>query len=112
MKVDLNKCEQQLQQKFKRVDEIAYFNQKKVLDGFVDCKISASDFAGSTGYGYDDRGRDKVAMLYAKVFGGESAIVSPLLTCGSHAIAAVLYGLLRPNDLLLSISGELFFPLP
>lgn len=108
MKIDLNACEKELAQKFERVDEIAYFNQKKVLDGFIECKVSATDFAGSTGYGYDDRGRDKLASLYAKVFGGQAAIVSPLITCGSHAIATVLYGLLRPADVLLSISGELY----
>ncbi len=108
MKVDLKKCEEELKSAFQKVDEIAYFNQKKVLNAFIDCRISASDFAGSTGYGYDDRGRDKLAKLYAKVFGGENAIVSPLITCGSHAISTVLYGLLRPKDILLSISGELY----
>lgn len=108
MKVDLKVCEEELKNQFDKVDEIAYFNQKKVLNAFIDCRISASDFAGSTGYGYDDRGRDNLAKLYAKVFGGESAIVSPLITCGSHAISTVLYGLLRPKDILLSISGELY----
>lgn len=108
MKVDIKKCEEMLKPQFALVDEIAYFNQQKVLNAFIECKISATDFAGSTGYGYDDRGRDKLYLLYAKVFGGESAICSPLITCGSHAISTVLYGLLRPNDLLLSISGELY----
>ena len=108
MKIDIKKCEEKLKTQFEKVDEIAYFNQKKVLNAFIDCKVSATDFAGTTGYGYDDRGRDKLAKLYSKVFGGESAIVSPLITCGSHAISTVLYGLLRPKDVILSISGELY----
>lgn len=100
--------EKELEEVFKRLDEIAYFNQKKVMKAFQDCKVSATYFAGTTGYGYDDVGRDNLAKLYAKVFGCEDALVSPLITCGSHAISLVLYGLLRPNDTLLSISGSLY----
>ena len=108
MKVDIKECESELQQKFSQVDEIAFYNQKKVLNAFMENKVSASDFAGTTGYGYDDRGRDKLAKLFATIFKTENAIVSPLITCGSHAISTVLYGLLRPNDVILSISGELY----
>lgn len=101
-------CENQLKQVFDRLDDVALFNQKKVLNAFKECKISATHFVGTTGYGYDDNGRDTLAKLYAKVFGAEDALVSPLITCGSHAISMVLYGLLRPNDILLSISGSLY----
>lgn len=101
-------CENQLKQVFERLDDVALFNQKKVLNAFKECKISATHFVGTTGYGYDDNGRDTLAKLYAKVFGAEDALVSPLITCGSHAISMVLYGLLRPNDTLLSISGSLY----
>lgn len=104
----LSKYEKNLERQFKKIDEIALFNQKKVLDSFADCKITTQCFAGTTGYGYDDQGRDKLASVFAKVFKTEKAIVSPLITCGSHAISIVLYGLLRPGDTILSISGQLY----
>ena len=78
------------------------------MNAFTNCKISNSAFAGTTGYGYDDVGREKLAKVYAEVFGTENAIVSPLITCGSHAISTVLFGLLRPGDLLLSATGALY----
>lgn len=101
-------CEKELENVFKRLDEIAYFNQKKVMSAFQEFKVATNFFAGTTGYGYDDMGRDNLAKIFARVFGGEDALVSPLITCGSHAISLVLYGLLRPNDTLLSISGGLY----
>ena len=101
-------CENELQETFKRLDEIAYHNQKKVMKAFQECRVATSYFAGTTGYGYDDIGRDNLAKIFANVFGTEDALVSPLITCGSHAISLVLYGLLRPNDTLLSISGSLY----
>ncbi len=104
----LEKLEKALQSQFDRVDKIALFNQNKVLNAFINNKITSQCFAGSTGYGYDDMGRDKLSKVYAEVFGTESGIVSPLITCGSHAISIVLFGLLRPNDLLLSATGELY----
>jgi len=106
--MNLEKIENSLKEQFKRVDEVAFYNQKKVLNAFINNRISSQCFAGSTGYGYDDMGRDNLAKLYADIFGTEKAIVSPLITCGSHAISTVLYGLLRPNDLLLSATGDLY----
>lgn len=106
--MELKDCEEKLQKQFDIVDDIAFFNQKKVLDAFVKNKVTSQCFAGTTGYGYDDVGRDTLAKVYADVFGGESAIVSPLITCGSHAITIVLFGLLRPNDILLSATGNLY----
>lgn len=104
----LIKCEEELKTQFTIVDEIAYYNQKKVLNAFIKNKVSTQCFAGTTGYGYDDVGRDTLAKLYADIFGTESAIVSPLMTCGSHAISTVLYGLLRPGDTILSATGSLY----
>lgn len=104
----IKEIEKKLAKQFEKIDDIAFFNQKKVLDAFAECKITTQCFAGTTGYGYDDQGRDKLAMLFSHVFKTEKAIVSPLITCGSHAISIVLYGLLRPNDTILSISGELY----
>ena len=106
--VTLKDVEKKLQNKFEKIDQIAFLNQKKVIQAFSDCKITSQCFAGTTGYGYDDQGRDKLALLYSKVFKTEKAIVSPLITCGSHAISIVLYGLLRPGDTMLSISGQLY----
>ena len=104
----IEKYEEELKEHFKRLEEISFFNQKKVLKAFQDNKVSSSYFAGTTGYGYGDVGRENLEKVYAQVFGTEDAIVSPLITCGSHAISLVLYGLLRPNDTLLSISGSLY----
>ena len=101
----LKKTEDKIKYKFDEIDEIAFKNQKKVLDAFIELKISDQCFKGTTGYGYDDVGRDNLAKLYAKVFNSEKAIVSPLLFCGTHAITTVLYGLLRRGDILLSVTG-------
>ena len=76
-----------------------------MINAFAEVRVTPQCFAGTTGYGYDDIGRDNLAKVYAKIFGGEAAIVSPILTCGTHAITTVLFGLLRKDDLMLSISG-------
>lgn len=101
----LQEAEDKLKDAFKRIEEIAFINQKKVIDAFNEFKVSSQCFYGSTGYGYNDIGRDTLAKIYAKVFGGESAIVSPLLTCGTHAITTVLFGLLGAGDTMLTITG-------
>lgn len=101
----LKQEEAKLKCQFERIDDIAFFNQKKVIDAFNNFRVTPQCFAGSTGYGYDDVGRDNLAKIFAEVFGGQAAIVSPLLTCGTHAITTVLYGLLRNGDVMLSISG-------
>lgn len=97
--------EAKLKTQFERIDEVAFHNQKKVIASFNKFRVTPQCFSGSTGYGYDDIGRDNLAKIYADVFGGESAIVSPLITCGTHAITTVLYGLLRRGDVMLAISG-------
>ena len=75
----IEQCENKLKNKFKIVDEVAYFNQSKVLDAFKEHRVALRHFNGTTGYGYDDEGRDCLGKLYATVFGAESGIVSPHL---------------------------------
>ncbi|WP_170007274.1 methionine gamma-lyase family protein [Bacillus fonticola] len=91
---------------FKRIDEIAYDNQARVLRAFQRAKVSEAHLAPSTGYGYDCLGRDGLEGVYADVFGAEAALVRPQLISGTHAIATALFGLLRPGDHFVSITGE------
>lgn len=104
-KLFIAQCEEKLKEKFKAVDETAYYNQVKVLKAFEECRVALRHFNGTTGYGYDDEGRDTLGMLYALSFGAEAGIVSPHLLSGTHALTVALFGLLRPNDTLLCISG-------
>lgn len=90
----------------KEVEKIAEFNSAKVLKAFQDNKVSESDFAITTGYGYNDLGRDKIDKIYAQIFQSEKAIVRTQFISGSHTISKTLFALLRPNDTLLSISGK------
>lgn len=101
----IESCERKLAEKFKKIDEIAYFNQSKVLDAFRDCGVAVRHFNGTTGYGYGDEGRDALGKLYAQVFGCEAGIVSPHLLSGTHALTVALFGLLRPDDTVLCITG-------
>lgn len=97
--------EPQLYGLFKQINDIAYFNQKKVLKAFQNNQVSMRHFANSSGYGYDDTARDTLCKLFADVFACEKALVSPLIASGTHALSICLFGILRPNDTLLSISG-------
>ena len=91
---------------FKIIDnDIALYNQKKVLNAFREHRVATRHFTGTTGYGYDDIGRDTLCNLFATVFGAESAIVSPNIVSGTHALTLALFGLLRPKDTLLCITG-------
>lgn len=101
----IESCEKKLESAFKRVDGVSYFNQVKVLKAFNKYNVATRHFNGSTGYGYGDEGRDCLGKLYAEVFGTEEGIVSPHLLSGTHALTVALFGLLRPNDTLLCISG-------
>ncbi len=101
----VKECEKELSAEFERLDDIALFNQKKVLDAFAKFGIQARHLAGTTGYGYDDIGRDALCALFAEILGGEKALVSPHIVSGTHALTLMLFGVLRPNDLLLSVSG-------
>ena len=101
----LAKCETELKDQFARLDDIALYNQKKVLDAYKNQAIQARHMFGTTGYGYDDIGRDTLCRLYADVFHAESAIVSPNIVSGTHALTLMLFGVLRPGDKLLAVSG-------
>ena len=94
-----------LQKQFKKVDEIALNNERKVLDAFNKHRIALRHFAPTTGYGFDDVARDTLNKLYATVFGCEDGIVSPLIASGTHALTIALFGLLRPGQTLLCATG-------
>ncbi|MBO0486336.1 aminotransferase class I/II-fold pyridoxal phosphate-dependent enzyme [Vagococcus fluvialis] len=87
------------------LQEIALTNQGKVLEAFRNNKLSESHFAPSTGYGYDDIGRDALESIYAEVFKTEAALVRPQIVSGTHAISTALFGVLRPGDELMYITG-------
>lgn len=101
-------CENSLATQFAVIDETAYNNQVKVLQAFRTHKIALRHFAPTTGYGYDDVGRDALCEVFADIFGAEKAIVSPLMVSGTHAITLMLFGLLRPGDTIISVSGEVY----
>lgn len=102
----VSECEKELQSIFQKIDEQEYQNSLKVLNAFKELNISESDFNGTTGYGYGDIGRDKIDKVFAQVLGSEDAIVRSQFISGTHALTVCLFGLLRPNDLLLSITGK------
>lgn len=91
---------------FKKLDNIALINQEKVIDAFKVNAVALRHFNGTSGYGSDDSGRDTLSRVVASVFGAESAIVSPSIASGTHAISLALFGVLRPGDLVLSVTGE------
>lgn len=99
-------CEQKVSDKFSSIDDIAEFNQLKVLDAFQINRISDIHFQWNTGYGYDDIGREGVENVYKTVFGTEDAIVRPIIVSGTHALTLMLTGLLKPGNELLSITGR------
>ena len=98
-------AEESLKDKFKEINEMCLANSKKVLNAFHNQNVLSSDFNGTTGYGYGDIGRDKIEKIYAEVFGAESALVRNQFVNGTHALTVALFGLLRPGDTLLSITG-------
>ncbi len=91
---------------FRRVDDIAERNTARVLDAMRDACVSEAHFNTTSGYAYDDIGRQKLDELYAKIFGAERALVRTQFVSGTHALATVLFGILRPGDTLVSLTGE------
>ena len=89
-----------------KVDDVVYFNSQKVLNAFIKEEVSENDFNITTGYGYADNGRDKIERIYADIFKCEDALVRNQFISGSHALTVCFFALLRPNDILLSISGK------
>lgn len=98
--------EERLQDRFKEFDEKAEYNQLKVIKAMQEARVSDVHFLASSGYGYNDLGRDTLEEVYAKVFNTEAALVRPQITCGTHALALALASNLRPGDELLSVSGK------
>ena len=96
--------EKNLKERFEEIDATAEYNQLKVIGAMQECKVSAECFNASSGYGYNDLGRDRLEEVYAAAFHTEAALVRPQITCGTHALA--LMSNLRPGDELLSISGK------
>ncbi len=90
---------------FKKIDEITEYNQLKVLSAFINNGVCEGHFAASTGYGYGDRGRETLDKIWAEVFGAEDALVRHNFTCGTHTLATALFGVLRPGDKMLSVTG-------
>ena len=98
--------EKNLKDRFEKIDEIAEYNQLKVIKAMQDNRVSAGCFNYASGYGYDDQGRDTLEKVYASIFHTESALVRPQITCGTHALALALAANLRPGDTLLSPVGK------
>ena len=101
-----NQAEADLVEIFKDIDDNAMKVSGKILSAFQELRVSSADFVDITGYGYSDPGRDKLEALYAKVFGAEDALVRPQLMSGTHALSVTLFGLLKPGETLVYISGE------
>ncbi len=100
------KIEEELKPRFQKMDEIAEYNQLKVLHAMQDNRVNESCFHYASGYGYNDQGRDTLEQVYASVFHTEAALVRPQITCGTHALALALSANLRPEDELLSPVGK------
>ncbi len=101
----IKESEQECVHKFKEIEEIELQNQLKVLNAFNENRVQSYHFIGSSGYGHNDIGKEKLCSLFASIFHTEAAIVSPLISCGTEAISQTLFGILRPNDTMLCISG-------
>ncbi len=102
----IKECEEQLKSKFEALENVALFNQEKVLKAFQNNRLALRHFTGTTGYGYGDEGRDTLNTVVAEIFKAEQAICSPNIVSGTHALSLCLYGVLRPGDKVLCISGE------
>ena len=98
--------EKELEPQFKKLDKLCEKNSKKVLEAFQECDLQEAHMNSSTGYGIDEPGRNKIEEIYAKVFKAEDALVRTQLISGTHALTVTLFGLLRPGDTMISISGE------
>lgn len=98
--------EESLQERFKEIDQVCEYNQLKVIKAMQKNKLSEAHFAATTGYGYNDLGREVLEKIYADVFGTEDALVRPQITCGTHALNVALSSCLRPGDELLSPVGK------
>lgn len=97
--------EKELKEQFERADEVSEYNQEKVLKAFQKNRVALRHFNPSTGYGYGDEGRFVLGDVFADCFGAEAGIVSPAMLSGTHALTVALFGVLRPGDSVLAVSG-------
>ena len=91
---------------FARIEKNTEYNQQKVLAAFIENRVSESHFTETTGYGYGDRGRETLDKVFASAFGAEAALVRHSFACGTHTLGVALFGLLRPGDTMLSVTGQ------
>lgn len=101
-----DEAEEKLKPLFADIEKTAFVNTARVLDAFRELRVSEALFAPTTGYGYDDRGRDTLEKIWARVFGTEAALVRHNIVNGTHALTIGLFGLLRPGDIMLSVTGR------
>ena len=107
MNKELNKkVDKKIEKYLKKIDELEAYNSKLVLDAFRKFQVSESDFQATTGYGYGDTGRDKIEKIFAYILDAEKALVRSQFISGTHALTTTFFGLLRPNDTLLAITGK------
>lgn len=105
--IELSKeTEKEIEPILKKTDDIAQYNQEKVLKAFIENRVSDSHFNHTTGYGYDDIGREVIDKIYASVFGTEDALVRHNIVNGTHALSIALFAVLRPGDTLLAVTGK------
>lgn len=104
----IKKSEKELEEEYKKIDKICEFNSNKVLNAFKKNKVSETHFSQTTGYGYGDIGRDTLENVYSDIFKSEDSLVRSQIISGSHALTVTLFGLLRPGDTMLSITGKLY----
>ncbi len=102
----IKNAEKEIEPVFKKYEDICEINERKVLQAFIDNKVSEAHLKGTTGYGYGDIGRDVIENIFAEVFKTEDAIVRSQFISGTHTISTVLFGILRPGDIVVSINGK------
>lgn len=102
----VKEAEENLKEIFAKIDEIAFINSKKVLNAFKNNNITESHFSSTTGYGYDDLGREAIESVFSEILDAQDSLVRNQFISGSHALTVTLFALLRPNDTLLSITGK------
>ena len=102
----VSEAEERIKEQFKHIENICEINQLRVMKAFADNRVSDSHFVATTGYGYDDLGRDTLDRVYADIMGAEDALVRHNFISGTHTISTALFAVLRPNDILVSITGK------
>ena len=107
----VSEAEESIKEQFKHIENICEINQLRVMKAFADNRVSDSHFVATTGYGYDDLGRDTLDRVYADIMGAEDALVRHNFISGTHTISTALFAVLRPNDILVSITGKPYDPL-